>query len=108
MKRGIFLAVLLVMALSGCAAAVLTGAATGDNAYPTTGEDARIARDVRTALYRDPVVGDERIAVAVAEGRVTLSGTVTNRLHIERAAQLAGEVAGVRGVDVELQVAVRP
>lgn len=108
MKR---LALLLLLSLplsSGCATAVMSGAADGDNDYPTATADARITREVRTAIYRDPLLNDEAIRVSVDQGVVTLHGSVDNRMHVSRALQLARNIDGVRGVNIELIVRGTP
>lgn len=94
--------------LVGCATAVMSGTATGDRDYPTVTADSRITREVRHAIYRDPLLGDERIHVATAQGVVTLRGSVDNRLHVNRALEIARSVDGVRGVNIELKLKGTP
>ncbi|HEX6928877.1 MAG TPA: BON domain-containing protein [Gammaproteobacteria bacterium] len=104
----IFPALLSLLLLAGCATAVMNGMATGDKDYPTQQEDARITREVRMAIYRDSLLGDERIFVSTAQGVVTLRGSVDNRMHIGRAMDIARGVEGVRGVNIELALKDTP
>lgn len=109
MKQLVRILVLLVATAStGCATAVMSGAATGNKDYPTATEDSRISREVRTAIYRDPLLGDERIFVVTRQSVVTLSGSVDNRMHISRALEIARSVEGVRGVNIELRLKGTP
>ena len=103
MKRLVMVPLLLlVLVANGCATAVMSGAATGDGEYSQAADDSRITREVRSALYRDPMLGDERITVSTSRGIVILRGSVDNRMHISRALELVESVKGVRGVNVEL------
>ena len=106
MKRIFILPMLtLLLAMSGCATAVMSGAANGDDAdYPTVSKDAEITREVRMRIYRDPLLSDERIQVFTAQGVVTLRGSVDNRMHINRAMDIARGIEGVRGVNIELRL----
>ena len=105
MKRAPFLLLLAVLALNaGCAAAVMSGAADGNNEWSERQDDSRITRDVRTVIYRDAMLGDARIGVSTRDGVVTLNGVVEESAHIGRARQLAESVAGVREVNIQLRV----
>ena len=99
-----FLLLLGVPLVTGCATAVMSGAANGDRAETVMAVDARLVRDIRTLIYRDSVLGDDRIRVSSRQGVVTLSGVVDDRLHIDRAMDLVRSVEGVRGVNIELRV----
>lgn len=109
MKRlAIFPLLLVALSLNGCATAVMSGAATGNRDYSQAQEDSRITHTVRSAIYRDPMLGDERILVSTSRGIVTLRGSVDNRMHISRVLEITESVAGVRGVNVELQLKGTP
>jgi osmotically-inducible protein OsmY len=60
--------------------------------------DAEIAKRVRDIIAWDPLVPDDRIAVKVEGGRVTLSGKVEWRYQADRASRAAGRITGVTGV----------
>jgi hypothetical protein len=60
--------------------------------------DARIQEDVCDRLTEDPGLDASGIEVTVAEGEVTLSGTVDGRAARHRAEDLAAAVSGVRQV----------
>lgn len=60
--------------------------------------DAEIARRVSDIIAWDPLVPDNRIAVKVEGGRVTLSGNVEWRYQADRAARAAGRITGVTGI----------
>lgn len=62
-------------------------------------QDATLSARVKTALVNDPMIGAERIDVAVSAGVVTLSGTVSSEAISRRAIELARGVSGV--VDVK-------
>lgn len=112
MSRVLVLAalVLSLVVSAGCATAVLNNTASGDASadYPTLQQDNRITRELRTKIYRDALLGDERIHVSTAQGVVTLSGTVSNRQHANRAMELARSIEGVRGINLELKLRGTP
>jgi len=106
MRRYLIVPFLLVGLLSaaGCATAVMSGMASGDKDYQDGQRDARITREVRTQLYRDALLGDERLQVSTAQGVVTLRGSVGTREEITRAMEIVNGVAGVQGVNIQLVV----
>ena len=70
--------------------------------------DAQLKKDVEAELEWDPSINATRVGVAVQDGVVTLTGhlgTFAEKFAAERAAK---RVAGVRGVAVELDVALAP
>lgn len=71
---------------------------------PLMRPDSQIAADVRTVLAKDPSVNAVNIAVSVANGTVSLRGTVPSFFQVHRAASDAWSVVGVR--DVVNQVTV--
>ena len=66
--------------------------------------DEEIAERVRYALASDAYTADLNIEVAVEDGVVYLTGTVTSLDDIEQAEQVAGSVPGVEEVDEELEI----
>ena len=66
--------------------------------------DARIAEDVNDELTDDWRLDASDIEVSVAEGEVTLSGTVHSREDKRLAEDLADNVSGVRNVQNNLRV----
>lgn len=66
--------------------------------------DQRIADAVENEILYDPAVPLTSMDVTVAEGIVTLNGTVSNLLAKDRAAKLATTVRGVRSVVNHLNV----
>ncbi|MBI5721639.1 MAG: BON domain-containing protein [Burkholderiales bacterium] len=75
------------------------GAAAGGAAA-----DAKIIADVKTALGRDPELSSQSIEVKAAEGKVSLTGSVSTAQASERATQVASTVVGVRAVENQLTV----
>lgn len=70
-----------------------------------TRTDAEIAADVRDALEWDVLVPSDTILSSVANGVVTLDGTVDVWSQYDDAARAVGNVAGVRDVVNRLVVA---
>jgi hypothetical protein len=66
--------------------------------------DEQIKSDVETALFYDSAVSSLGIQVQVAQGVVTLSGTVDSEQAKQVADSDTWKVAGVKGVKNELQV----
>ena len=69
-----------------------------------TRSDDRIRDDVNDRLTDDPFLDATDIEVSVAEGQVTLSGTVSSRADKRRAEDLADNVSGVKDVQNNLRV----
>ncbi len=96
--------------LSGCATAVVGGAAEGTygredgRSNQALTEDTRITGEVRKLIYRDGELADAEIRISTRNGIVTLSGRVAHEGHIRRAASLARSVEGVRGIDMQLTI----
>lgn len=65
--------------------------------------DARICEDVNQRLSDDPWLDASEIEVAVSNGEVTLSGTVSRREDKRRAEDLAEQVSGVGHVQNNLR-----
>ena len=60
--------------------------------------DAEIARNVKRSMKADFEVPDDRIAVKVVEGFVTIEGIVTRDAQKDAAEVCAKQVQGVRGI----------
>lgn len=69
-----------------------------------TRSDERIREDVCDRLTDDPIIDASEIAISVANGEVTLSGTVDTRLEKRRAEDYAEDVSGVKNVHNQLRV----
>lgn len=94
-----FLVVLaLVTLIAGCA---------GSSTRESTGEyidDTTITTKVKAEIFNDPILKVLQINVESYKGIVQLSGFVDSKHAVERAAQVAGAVDGVRGVKNSLVV----
>jgi len=66
--------------------------------------DAEIARDVKRTMKADFEVPDDRIGVKVAEGLVTIEGTVVRDSQKTAAEACARKVKGVRGIANKITV----
>ncbi len=95
-----------LMLLAGCATAVLTGAASpsSQNGSTITADDARLARDVKTALLRDPEVNKFDFRVSASAGSITLQGVVNGDEASKKAEQVTKMVSGVQRVINELVI----
>lgn len=70
------------------------------------GTDGEIRAAVQKELVSDPLVDADDIVVEVAEGAVSLNGTVPSQAQCAEAAAAARRVAGVTTVDALLAVAL--
>lgn len=70
--------------------------------------DAEIENDVRRKLIEDTIVEASDIGIHVANGIVTLTGTVDNLYQRQAAEDDAWSLPGVRGVVNELRVSLPP
>lgn len=68
-------------------------------------DDAQIASEVQQKVFSDPAVQSRQITVRSANGVVTLSGTVASENERTAAASQAAQVAGVKTVVNNLEVA---
>src|SRR5690606_36124432 len=92
------------------AAVLALGACAGDPTPRATAEyadDANINTNVQAAVVGVPGVHATESQVTTYEGVVTLRGTVDNKLAAQNAIQAARQVAGVKKVDFDLQLAQR-
>jgi hypothetical protein len=85
---------LLLLPLTGCAAATIDRTAV---------DDAQIAVRIKTALVNDPMIGTFTIEVRVVRGVAALSGRVRTEADIARVIDLARRVDGVTDVRPNLQ-----
>jgi osmotically-inducible protein OsmY len=92
------LCLVLIAAIAGCA---------GGPKKKSTGEyfdDAAITTRVKTAFIGDPTLKAMQIDVDTYKGIVQLNGFVDRAENIQKAAELARSVKGVRDVKNNLQV----
>jgi len=66
--------------------------------------DGQIEMDVVHGLDASPELKNDLITAATIEGEVTLSGTVSSQASSDKAASIAGQVAGVTKVNDNLKV----
>jgi hyperosmotically inducible periplasmic protein len=67
-------------------------------------DDSAITLKVKSALAAERDVKSSAISVATADGKVTLSGNLSEPAQIDRAVQAAAKVDGVKEVQNELGV----
>ena len=65
--------------------------------------DPSIVLDVRSAIKRNPLLGNDQIKVSVDNGKVTLSGTVDSLFEMREAADAASRVNGVIALNNNLR-----
>jgi osmotically-inducible protein OsmY len=88
----------LVLATAGCA---------GGRTQESTGQyfdDAAITTKVKTAIFNDPNLKANEIAVETYKGVVQLSGFVASEAEANRAVQVARGVAGVKSVKNDIHL----
>src|SRR6516162_5328030 len=68
--------------------------------------DDEITKAIQASYYADPEVKDEKVAIDVKNGEVTLSGNVSSDAARLQAYKLAVETTGVKRVDDQMQAAV--
>lgn len=71
-----------------------------------TKDDAALQADVLKEIARDPRFRPAEIGVEVDSGVVTLTGTVSSYPKLSAAAEIAAEIAGVKGVANDLTLAI--
>ena len=67
-------------------------------------DDSTISNSIRARFLEDPVVNFGDVGVTTLNGNVRLTGRVNSERERQRAAQIAREVKGVRGVNNEIAV----
>ncbi len=105
----IWIVVLAMGLLGGCAAGTMAGAGQGGQAadgrsYEEARADNMIAAAVNRLLVRDGHVNASDINVVVRDGVVTLTGEVSDAATAARVVQAVRETEGVRGVINQLRV----
>jgi osmotically-inducible protein OsmY len=70
--------------------------------------DGRVREEICDAMTDDPLLDASEITVAVVQGEVTLTGSVTTRDQKRRAEDVAERISGVRDVTNQLRVARGP
>jgi osmotically-inducible protein OsmY len=66
--------------------------------------DAELARAIKRRMKEDFEVPDDRIAIKVAEGFVTIAGTVVRDSQRNAAEDCVKKVKGVRGITNKIEV----
>ncbi len=106
-----FFSVLVLYLTTGCAAALIGGAAGGGYAVATDEratdrmvDDSTITSRINRAMIKDEVVKAHHIDVDTVGGHVTLTGVVKTREEARRAVRLAKGEAGVKSVRNNLQI----
>lgn len=93
---------------AGVLAAETAGVTEVDNRlsweWKANRDDESIRQDIDAAYERDVFLRDRGIRVSVADGNVTLTGSVGNALEKDRAGQAARDVANVKNVDNKVRV----
>ncbi len=72
----------------------------------STKDDAELQADVLAEIARDPRFRPAEIGVEVDSGVVTLTGTVSSYPKLAAAAEIAAEIAGVKGVANDLTLEI--
>lgn len=98
MTKSVFAALMAATLLAACGATP-TKESTGEYFDDTT-----ITTKVKAVLIDDKAVKASDITVDTFKGTVQLSGFAGSRAEIERAAQDAGKVAGVKSVRNDIQL----
>jgi hyperosmotically inducible protein len=93
----LFLAVTLVSVV-GCAS---TSKQEGTGEYV---DDSVITTKVKAAIFNEPTLKSAEVNVETFKGAVQLSGFVSSQTAINKAAELARGVAGVRSVKNDMRV----
>ena len=75
---------------------------------PASQPDAQVARDVASALQRDPTTRQAHVVVTDVAGAVKLAGAVDSPVQRQLAAAVASSVPGVHQIDDELHVVANP
>jgi hyperosmotically inducible periplasmic protein len=84
----------------GMAAGTKTGSATNGSAQ----SDPSLTQSVKDAFHKEGLIGQNKVVVETNNGVVTLTGTVATQSMGDRMIELAREVPGIRGVNVNLML----
>jgi hyperosmotically inducible protein len=87
------------------AAPPASGETTTDRSAGQTVDDAAVTAKVKAALLAESGVDGTKINVDTFNGRVTLKGEVPSQAQIDKAAQVARGISGVKEVDNRLTMA---
>lgn len=94
----VMFAILLLLLFAGCAS---TDTSSGTGEYI---DDTVITTKVKTAIFNDSDLKSSEINVETFKGVVQLSGFVSSRTDIDKAARLASEVKGVKSVNNDMKL----
>jgi len=108
-RRIVFATILATAAFSGpyalqAYAADPAPAAAQDSPAAGTPQDHQLAARVKAALSKDKDLTGVNIAVSVNNGVVELTGVLKSRDLVERAAQIARSVPGVKDVKSDIRL----
>lgn len=108
------LGITLLAMISGCAAVVVGGGATGGYKVATDErtagdmvDDITLSTNVKSAMLKDSEVKGRNVDVDVINGVVYLTGLVDSGKEAARAAEIASQVSGVKRVKNDLQIGSR-
>jgi len=111
---GVAVCAAIMALMTGCAAVVVGGGATGGYKVATdertTGDmvdDITISTNIKTAMLKDSGVKGRNVDVDVVNGVAYLTGMVDSGKESARAAEIAGQTSGVKQVKNELQIGSR-
>lgn len=106
-----FVMSILLLTMSGCAAALVGGGAAGGYAVGTDErpvdrmvDDSTITSHIKNEMIKDSTVKARKIDVDTVSGHVTLTGVVETRAESRRAVEIAEGVKGVKSVRNNLQI----
>jgi hyperosmotically inducible protein len=98
------LSIRLLTALVLAAAVTACEVFEGKQSVTAYADDSTISNSIRARYLEDPMVHFGDVAVTTLNGNVRLTGRVNSERERQRAAQIAREVKGVRGVNNEIAV----
>jgi len=99
----------LIVTLVAAAMSAGAGVALGQSrTVGQTIDDTVLTTEIKAKLAADQLSNLTKIGVNTKNGVVTLTGTVDSLERLQRAAQIAGSVKGVRGVVNSIQIAGTP
>ena len=109
-----FLILVLLLAMSGCTAALVGGGAAGGYAVGTDErpvdrmvDDSTISSHIKNEMIKDATVKARQIDVDTVGGHVTLTGVVETKTEVRRAIEISEGVQGVKSVKNNLQIGTK-
>jgi hyperosmotically inducible protein len=109
-----FLILVLLLAMSGCTAALVGGGAAGGYAVGTDErpvdrmiDDSTISSHIKNEMIKDSTVKARQIDVDTVGGHVTLTGVVETKTEVRRAIEISEGVQGVKSVKNNLQIGTK-